>query len=145
MYSGLVTAEHLPGLAVGILLDGKLVHTRAFGMANLESKVPVTTTTEFRIASMSKSFVAMATMKLRDEGKLQLDDPVTKYLPEMSKVTLPTSDSPVLTIRNLMTMTSGLPEDNPWGDRQMQLDNAAIARLVGGGLSFSRTPGESYE
>ena len=89
MYTDLAAAEHLPGLVIGVVLDGKLVHARSFGMANLERKVPVSTSTEFRIASMTKSFVAMATLKLRDQGKLGLDDPVTKYLPELRRVTLP--------------------------------------------------------
>jgi CubicO group peptidase (beta-lactamase class C family) len=145
MYTELAEKEHLPGLVIGVVLDGKLIHTRSFGMANLERKVPVSASTEFRIASMTKSFVAMATLKLRDAGKLGLDDPVSKYLPELRRVGLPTADSPALTIRNLMTMTTGLPEDNPWGDRQMQIDNAALERFVGAGLSFSNAPGEAYE
>jgi CubicO group peptidase (beta-lactamase class C family) len=91
----------------------------------------VSTSTEFRIASMTKSFVAMAALKLRDQGKLALDAPASNYLTELRKVGLPTTDSPPLTVRQLMTMSTGLPEDNPWGDRQMQRDNAEIERIVG--------------
>jgi CubicO group peptidase (beta-lactamase class C family) len=145
MYAELADREHLPGLVVGIVMDGKLIHARSFGMANLERKVAVSSSTEFRIASMTKSFVAMATLKLRDQGKLALDDPASKYLPELRKAGLPTSDSPPLTIRQLMTMSTGLPEDNPWGDRQMQRDNAAIERIVGAGLSFSNAPEQVFE
>lgn len=145
LYADLASAEHLPGLTIGVVLDGKLVHARSFGLSNVERKTAVAADTEFRIASMTKSFVAMAVMKLRDEGKLGLDDPVVKYLPELRGVTLPTADSPALTIRQLMTMTTGLPEDNPWGDRQMQIDNAELARFVGAGLSFSNAPGEAFE
>ena len=145
MYVELAAKEHLPGVVYGIVLDGKLVHTRALGFANVEDKIPASADTQFRIASMTKSFVAMAAVKLRDQGKLRLDDPVSKYLPEVRKLTLPTSDSPPLTVRMLMTMTTGLPEDNPWGDRQMALSNAALEKFVGGGLSFSNTPGETFE
>jgi CubicO group peptidase (beta-lactamase class C family) len=145
MYTDLAAAEHLPGLAYGVILDGKLVHARALGFANVERQIPVTASTEFRIASMSKSFVAMATLKLRDQGKLRLDDPVANYLPELQRVQLPTTDSPLLTIRHLLTMTTGLPEDNPWGDRQMALSNARLEQLVGAGLSFSNAPGQAFE
>lgn len=145
LYADLATKEHLPGVVYGIVLDGKLVHSRVLGFANLETKVPAASDTRFRIASMTKSFVALAALKLRDQGKLQLDDPVAKYLPEFGGVQLPTTDSPVLTVRMLMTMTTGLPEDNPWGDRQMALSNKALTQFVGGGLSFSNVPGAGFE
>src|SRR6185369_1444265 len=54
-------------------------------------------------------------------------------------------DSPPITIRHLMTMTTGLPEDNPWGDRQMADTKAELEKLVGSGLSFSNPPGQSFE
>jgi len=145
MYTDLAAQEHLPGLVYGVVLDGKLVHIRSLGLADVERKIPATNSTEFRIASMTKSFVAMAALKLRDEGKLRLDDPVSGYLPELSRVTLPTADSPALTIRHLMTMSAGLPEDNPWGDRQMAVSNARIEQLVSAGLSFSNAPGQTFE
>lgn len=145
MYADLAQKEHLPGLVYGVVVDGKLVHSRALGFANVEEKIAATSSTQFRIASMTKSFVAMAVLRLRDQGKLKLDDPVAQYLPEFRKVKLPTSDSPPLTIRMLMTMTTGLPEDNPWGDRQMALGNAALEKFVGAGLSFSSAPGDAFE
>lgn len=145
MYADLASKEHLPGLVYGVVLDGKLVHVRSLGLADVVRRIPATSSTEFRIASMTKSFVAMAALKLRDQGKLRLDDPVANYLPELRRVRLPTTDSPALTVRQLMTMTSGLPEDNPWGDRQMAISNARIEQLIGAGLSFSNAPGVSYE
>jgi CubicO group peptidase (beta-lactamase class C family) len=137
--------EHVPGLVYGVILDGKLIHSRALGFANLERKIPASHDSAFRIASMTKSFVVMAVFKLRDEGKLRLDDPVEKYLPEFRQVKLPTADSPPVTIRNLMTMTTGLPEDNPWGDRQLAITKTALKAFVSGGLSFSNPPGQQYE
>jgi CubicO group peptidase (beta-lactamase class C family) len=145
VYTELAAAEHLPGLVVGVVLDGKLVYSRSYGAANLERKLPASTSTAFRIASMTKSFVAMAALKLRDEARLGLDDPLVDYLPELRQVALPTTDSPALTIRHLMTMTTGLPEDNPWGDRQMGITNADLERFVGAGLSFSNAPGVDFE
>jgi CubicO group peptidase (beta-lactamase class C family) len=145
LFADAAAREHIPGVAYGIMVDGKLIHVRTLGVADVAHNTAVAGDTEFRIASMTKSFVAMAAMRLRDQGKLKLDDPVSKYLPEAAKLQLPTSDSRPITIANLMTMTTGLPEDNPWGDRQMGLDNVAITKLVGAGLSFSNAPDVAYE
>lgn len=145
LFADVAAEKHIPGIAYGVMLDGKMVHARTIGWANIEKKIPVATDTRFRIASMTKSFVALAALMLRDAGKLGLDDPVTKHLPEFRAVHLPTRDSPAITVRNLMTMTTGLPEDNPWGDRQMALTNAELEQFVGGGLSFSNPPNQAFE
>lgn len=145
LFTELAAKEHLPGVSYGIVMDGKLIHKQSLGLANLDLKTPVTSRTQFRIASMTKSFATMAVMHLRDQGLLTLDDPVSKYLPELRSLALPTIDSRPLTIKNLMTMTTGLPEDNPWGDRQMALDNRSLERFVAHGLSFSNVPGGTFE
>ncbi|MCK5278499.1 MAG: serine hydrolase, partial [Cyclobacteriaceae bacterium] len=111
--------KNIPGIAYGIVVDNELVLASATGLINLENKIPATTKSSFRIASMTKSFTAMAIMKLRDEGKLSLSDPVSKYIPEMSTLEYLTDDAPIIDIENLLTMTAGFPEDNPWGDRQL--------------------------
>ena len=145
LYTDLAREKHLPGVVWAVLLDGKVIHSQALGYADAARKIPASTATRFRIASMSKNFVAMAALRLRDEGKLRLDDPVASYLPELRGLRLPTADSPALTIRQLMTMSTGLPEDNPWGDRQMALPNAALEKFIGAGLSFSNAPDTAYE
>jgi CubicO group peptidase (beta-lactamase class C family) len=145
LYEDLAQKEHLPGLVYGVVLDGRLIHHRALGFANVEQKISPAADTRFRIASMTKSFVAMAVLKLRDEDRLKLDDPVGKYLPEFRKLQRPTSDSPAITIRHLITMTSGWPEDNPWADRHIEWTNAELKTLVSSGLSFSTPPGTGYE
>ncbi|MBK8098745.1 MAG: beta-lactamase family protein [Planctomycetes bacterium] len=145
LFDDLAQKQHLPGLVYGVVLDGELMHARTLGFADVEHQIPVARDTRFRIASMTKSFVAMATLILRDAGKLDLDDPVQKHLPELAAVAPPTSDAPLITIANLMTMTTGLPEDNPWGDRQMAITKEALQRFVGAGLSFSNPPGQTYE
>src|SRR5215471_16768388 len=137
--------QHIPGLVYGVILDGKLIHARALGFGNLEHKTPASRNTAFRIASMTKSFIAMAIFKLRDDGRLALDDPVAKYLPEFRRAKLFTSDSAPVTIRQLMTMTAGLPEDNPWGDRQLAITKTALIKFVEAGLSFSTPPGQQFE
>ena len=89
---------HVPGAAWGIIVAGQLAHTGVTGYRDVPSKSPVTPDTVFRIASMTKSFTAMAILKLRDEGKLSLDEPAEKYVPEMKTLPYPTSDSPKITI-----------------------------------------------
>ncbi|MEY2881609.1 MAG: hypothetical protein RLZZ15_3989 [Verrucomicrobiota bacterium] len=145
LFSALLPERHLPGLVYGVVLDGELIHARALGLADVARQIPVARDTRFRIASMTKSFVALAILRLRDEGKLRLDDPVAQHLREFRAVRPPTADSPPITIRHLLTMTPGLPEDNPWGDRQMDITNAALEKFVGAGLAFSNPPGQAYE
>ena len=73
----------IPGIAYGIVIDDSLVITSVKGVANLDEELPVTRNSCFRIASMTKSFTAMAILKLRDAGKLTLQDPAAKYIPEL--------------------------------------------------------------
>ena len=75
--------NHFPSVAFGVVVDGKLVFSGTDGYTDVEKKIPVTTSSLFRIASMSKSFTAMAILKLRDDGKLKLDDPAYLYVPEL--------------------------------------------------------------
>ncbi len=138
-------ANHYPGMVFGIVVDGELVHTGTYGFTNPEKKIPVSTTSVFRIASMSKSFTAMAVLKLRDEGKLRLDDPAAQYIPEMKSLHYLTADAPPITVRHLLTHAAGFPEDNPWGDRQLDDTDAQLMALVKSGLSFSHVPGVAYE
>jgi CubicO group peptidase (beta-lactamase class C family) len=91
-----------PGCAVAAMKDGKILYERGYGMADLDHNVPITPTTVFHIASMSKQFTAAAIVILAQEGKLSLDDPVRKYVPEVPDFGVP------ITIRQLVHHTSGL-------------------------------------
>jgi CubicO group peptidase (beta-lactamase class C family) len=95
-----------PGCAVGVARDGKTLLTRGYGMANLETGTPITGETILESGSVAKQFTATAVVLLAMDGKLNLDDPVRKYIPE-----LPEYDKPI-TIRHLLTHTSGLRD---WG------------------------------
>ncbi|MGA9270726.1 MAG: serine hydrolase domain-containing protein [Lutimonas sp.] len=137
--------KHLPGVAYGVVVDNELIVSSAIGVIDIESESPATTQSAFRIASMTKSFTAMAILKLRDEGKLSLEDPVSKYIPQMKNLEYLTSDSPTIDIENLLTMTAGFPEDNPWGDRQLDESDQMLIDLVAGGMSFSNPPSYKFE
>src|SRR5215468_7395083 len=99
-----------PGLAIGLVYDQELVWARGFGYANVEAHVATTPQTIYRIASITKLFTSTAVMQLRDAGVLQLDDPLTKHLPWFS-IQQPATDAPPITIRHLLTHTSGLPRE----------------------------------
>jgi CubicO group peptidase (beta-lactamase class C family) len=137
--------EHVPGAAWAIVLDGRVVHTGVTGLRDVATKAPVDTGSVFRIASMTKSFTAMAIMRLRDEGKLSLDDPAEKYVPELKSLAYPTSDSPRITIRHLLSHATGFPEDNPWGDQQLSRTDAELSAMLKKGVPFSNAPGVAYE
>jgi CubicO group peptidase (beta-lactamase class C family) len=136
---------HVPGLVYGIVQDGRLVHVRGFGVQDVDGRRPVTADSLFRIASMSKAFTALAILKLRDEGKLALDAPAETYVPELKTWHYPTTDSPRITVRNLLTHSAGFVEDNPWGDRQQVLSEEAFTDLLRAGPPFARAPGLAME
>ena len=115
------------------------------GLRDVGAKAPVDTNSVFRIASMTKSFTAMAIMRLRDEGKLSLDDPAERYVPELKKLKYPTTDSPKITIRHLLSHSAGFPEDNPWGDQQLARTDAELSAMLKKGIPFSNPPGVAYE
>jgi CubicO group peptidase (beta-lactamase class C family) len=140
-----IAREHIPGAAWGIVIDGALAHVGTAGVRDIASKAPVEPDTVFRIASMTKSFTALAILKLRDEGRLSLDDPAERHVPELKNLTYPTTDSPRITIRHLLSHAEGFPEDNPWGDQQLAATDADLSRLMRSGIPFSNAPGVAYE
>ena len=95
-------ARHIPGVSLGIIRDGKIVKAQGYGAANLELNVPATTATVFEIGSNTKQFTAAAIMMLVEEGKVQLDDKITKYFPDAPKTWNR------ITVRHLLTHTSGI-------------------------------------
>ena len=135
----------IPGMAYGVVIAGDLVHARGLGtLHHGEDRVPDADSV-FRIASMTKSFTASAVLLLRDEGALRLDEPVGTYVPELAGFRGATADSPLITVRHLLTMSGGLPTDDPWGDRLQGLPLDAFAELLGGGFTFAWPPGTAFE
>ena len=95
--------RHIPGLSLAVVQDGKVVKSKAYGLANIELNVPATTGSVYQIQSITKSFIACGIMLLAEDGKIGLDDKITKYLSG-----LPQAWSEV-TVRQLLTHTSGIP------------------------------------
>jgi CubicO group peptidase (beta-lactamase class C family) len=147
LFEKVVEAEHVPGVAYGVVIGGELVHARGLGATRANASEPTSPDADsvFRIASMTKSFTAATTLLLRDEGLLHLDEPVGTYVPELEGFKGPTADSPPVAVRHLLTMSSGLPTDDPWGDRLQGMALDRFAELLRGGFEFAWTPGTAFE
>ena len=133
-----VQAEPVSGVAYGVLVDGRLIHSRGIGTTRVGEESAPTLDSIFRIASMTKSFTAATLLQLRDEGLLRLDDLVSSHVSELRS-------GPPITLRHLLTMSAGFPGDDPWGDRQQDLDLGRFAEFLEGGQSFAWTTGTQFE
>lgn len=107
---GQIAYRGLPGIAIGVVSDQELVWAAGFGFADIKAKLPMTPATKFRMASHSKLFTAIAIMQLREQGKLRLDDPVSKYLPWF-KAKPAGDDDGLITIEQLLSHSSGLQRE----------------------------------
>ena len=140
-----LTGRKVPGVMYGVTLGDALIHARGIGTLRVGEDATPDSDSVFRIASMTKSFTAATVLALRDEGLLGLDDPVARHVPDLVDLRGPTSDSPTVTVRHLLTMSAGLPTDDPWGDRQQGLDLDRFAELLRAGPTFAWTPGVRFE
>jgi CubicO group peptidase (beta-lactamase class C family) len=100
----------VPGLSIAVVYDQEIVWARGYGYSDLEKSAPAIPSTVYRIGSITKLFTSTAIMQLRDQGKLRLDDPVSLHLPWFA-VPNPFPDAPEVTIRHLLTHTSGLQRE----------------------------------
>ena len=91
-----------PGAALGIVKDGNLIYSNGYGIGDLEHNIKITSSSVFYIGSVSKQFVTFSILLLEEQGKLNLDDKIQKYLPDF-----PEYDNP-LTIRHFIHHTSGV-------------------------------------
>ncbi|MFJ3381778.1 serine hydrolase domain-containing protein [Curtobacterium sp. NPDC090217] len=100
--------------------------------------------TVYRIASCTKSVTAATLLGLVADGLVSLDAPITDFVPAFADVQLPTPDSPVPTLRMLLTMSAGFPTDDPWGDRQEPISDDALDAVLRTGLLFDSVPGTCF-
>jgi CubicO group peptidase (beta-lactamase class C family) len=142
---GEMQREQIPGLALGVYRDGKIVKAEGYGIANLEWDVPVKADTIFQSGSVGKQFAATAVMMLVEEGKVGLDDPLRKYFPDAPETWKD------IKIRNLLSHTSGLgeyesgPRTKPDGPFYLRLDmteDELYKRITAMPMDFK--PGEDW-
>ncbi|HEX7915351.1 serine hydrolase domain-containing protein [Rudaea sp.] len=131
---------NVAGASLIVVKDGKAVVRRGFGYANLEEHTKAGPETDYRLASVSKQFTAACILLLKQDGKLRLEDPVRKWLPE-----LPASDGKI-TLRNLLTHTGGLIdyEDLIPADRTAQIDDNDVLRMIAAQNRLYFEPGSAH-
>ncbi len=131
--AGQLVRRHVPGMVAAVVTRDGLAWSKAYGIRNVVTRDPVTTETLFRIGSITKVVTALAVLQLRDAGKLDLDAPVSTWIADLAAVTAPTTDSPPITLRHLMTHMSGLPRepqlDDPYGRQHEVTEPELLASL----------------
>ena len=135
----------VPSVSFALILDNEIVHEDAFGSSRITPALHAQPEHLYRIASMTKSFTASCILILRDNGRLSLDDPIAKWLPLTKHLKYPTLDSPDITVRSLLTMSSGIVEDDPWADRLLNLGLRDFEKMLESQVAFNHVPGLEYE
>jgi D-alanyl-D-alanine carboxypeptidase len=130
--------QHIPGVSIAVVKEGKIIKVEGYGMANVELNVPARPDTVYKIGSVSKQFIASGIMMLIQEGKISLDDNISKFLegtPDTWKD---------ITIRHLLTHTSGIVREAPGFD-PLKIQNDADVIKTAYPLPLRFAPGEKWE
>jgi len=133
-----IQKQHIAGVSIAVIKDGKIVKAEGYGLANIELNVPAKAETVYKIGSVSKQFIASGIMLLIDEGRISLDDKISKFLdgtPETWKD---------ITVRHLLTHTSGIVREAPGFD-PMKIQNDADVIKTAYSLPLRFQPGEKWE
>ncbi|MGE3477203.1 MAG: serine hydrolase domain-containing protein [Rhodospirillaceae bacterium] len=138
-----VKAGKTPGMVVGIASDGKMLHAKAFGFADIEHNVPMAVDSILRVGSLTKQFTSAALMQLVEQGKVKLDDPIAKFYPDFPRAT-------EVTIRHLLAHTSGIfnytsqdmPDAPKW--RQAYTADEMIKRIAANDPPYDFAPGTAW-
>ncbi|MBP7461677.1 MAG: beta-lactamase family protein, partial [Candidatus Delongbacteria bacterium] len=103
-----------PGAAIAVVKNGEVVFKKGYGIADLDTKAPITSSTNFNICSMTKAFTAYAVLDLAAQGKLSLDDPIIKFFPDFNPMT-----GNQITVRHLLTHSSGMVDHYGYVDQSL--------------------------
>ncbi len=134
---GWIDAQHVPAAAIAVVKDGVLIKAEGYGLANVENRVPARPDTVFKIGSLSKQFIATGIMLLVQDGRIAVDDKISKHLDGTP------ASWDAITLRHLLTHTSGLVREAPGFDiykRQPDIDVIKTAYQV----ALASAPGEKY-
>lgn len=139
-----IDAYRIPGLAIAVVKDNQMELAEAFGVKNLDTKELLTPNSIFHMASVSKPFSATAIMQLVEKGKMELDDPLIKYLPYFKMDDPRYKD---ITIRQMLMHTSGIPDVLDYEWNKPQYDDGAAERYVRSLVNekLIAAPGEKWQ
>lgn len=125
----------VPGYAICVAKEGRIIYSAGFGLADIEARRPATPETIFGLASLTKTFTALALLALVDQGKIGLDDTVDQYLPKVC------NEWKKLTIRQLASMTAGMrkgiPEETEWSREMRTLEKQPLLFIPGTNYEYS--------
>ena len=121
--------HHFPSVAVSLIDDQEVIWQEAFGLANVEDETPATVDTVYKLWSVAKVFTAIETMRLVEEGLVDLDAPITEVLPDFS-IQSRFPDSEPITIRSILAHRSGLPRNECHSDKHLGEGDDALGGLV---------------
>ena len=136
--------DHIPGFAIGIVENGKVIYAKGFGVAKLGDDKPITSKSLFHMASVTKPFVATAIMQLVERGKINLDAHVTEYLPYFR---MKDERFATITVRQMLGHIAGMPDVEDYGWDKPEYDDGALERYVRSlsDLSLIAAPGEKFQ
>jgi len=130
--------QHIPGVSLAVVKDGKIIKAEGYGLANVELNVPARPETVFKIGSVSKQFISAGILLLIQEGKISLDDSISKFLDGTPETWKP------ITVRHLLTHTSGIVREAPGFD-PMKIQSDADVIKTAYPLALRFAPGEKWE
>ncbi len=138
-----VEGQHCPSVVATVFQGDRVLMESGVGERTLGGAAPDIQTV-YRIASCSKSFTIVTLLILRDRGLVNLDAPITDYVPEFTQGAMGRAfEAP--SVRMLMSMSGGLATDDPWADRQESISNATFSSIVAGGALLTTMPGSQYQ
>jgi CubicO group peptidase (beta-lactamase class C family) len=137
----LMSTDNVPGAALAMVKDGNIVLEKGYGFRDLATQAPVTTATLFNIGSISKSFTALGIAQLVDRHQAELDVPVIRYLPDL-RLNDPQA-AQAMTLRQLLSHSSGLPADEQWPDHVPPTREGIIGEFAG--MAITAPPGARFQ
>jgi CubicO group peptidase (beta-lactamase class C family) len=137
----LMSTDNVPGAALALIKDGRIILEKGYGFRDLAAHAPVTTATLFNIGSISKSFTALDVAQLVDQHRVELDTPVIRYIPNF-RLSDPRATRAV-TLRQLLSHTSGLPPDEKWPPQVPPAREGIVSEFAN--MPITAQPGTQFQ